>query len=85
MSDGKCIGLEVHKTSISAAVLDVDGKLVMQSIFPTPAAAILSLLHGVRGTLRSRLKNAPIPAGSMICSARTLTKCWCAIQGKMHC
>ena len=31
MSDDKFIGLDVHKTSISAAVLDESGKLVMQA------------------------------------------------------
>ena len=52
MNDSKFIGLDVHKTSISAAVLDHDGKLVMQSIFATHAAAVLSFIHGVRGSVR---------------------------------
>lgn len=52
MNYSKFIGLDVHKTSISAAVLDHDGKLVMQSIFATHAAAILSFIHGLRGTVR---------------------------------
>lgn len=52
MTDTKFIGLDVHKTSISAAVLDQDGKLVMQSIFATHAAAIRSFIDGLRGTLR---------------------------------
>src|SRR5437764_7296040 len=52
MNDSKFIGLDVHKTSISAAVLDHDGKLVMQSIFATHAAAVLSFIHGVGGSLR---------------------------------
>jgi hypothetical protein len=30
MNDTKISGLDIHKTSISAAVLDQDGKLVMQ-------------------------------------------------------
>jgi hypothetical protein len=52
MNDTKFIGLDVHKTSISAAVLDQDGKLVMQSIFATHAAAILGFIHGIGGSLR---------------------------------
>src|SRR5436190_24233871 len=52
MNDSKFIGLDVHKTSISAAVLDPDGKLVMQSIFATHAAAVLSFIHGVGGSVR---------------------------------
>jgi len=50
MSD-KFIGLDVHKTSISASVLDQDGKLVMQSVFATQAVAIVSFIQGLRGTL----------------------------------
>ena len=51
MTSAKFIGLDVHKTSISVAVLNGDGKLVMQSVVATHAAAILDFLHGVRGTL----------------------------------
>lgn len=51
MSD-KFIGLDVHKTSISASVLDPDGKLVMQSVFATQAVAIVSFIRGLRGRLR---------------------------------
>jgi hypothetical protein len=51
MSDVKFIGLDVHKTSISAAVLDGGGKLVMQAVFVTEAAAILGFIGGLKGTL----------------------------------
>jgi transposase len=52
MSDVKCIGLDVHKTSISGAVLNESGKLVMQAVFMTNAAAVLGFLRGVPGSLR---------------------------------
>ena len=52
MSDVKCIGLDVHKTSISAAVVDESGKLIMQSVFMTNAAAVLGFVRGITGTLR---------------------------------
>jgi len=52
MSDVECIGLDVHKTSISAAVLNESGKLVMKAVFMTDAAAVLGFLRGVPGTLR---------------------------------
>ena len=52
MSDVKFIGLDVHKTSISAAVLDDRGKLVMQSVLMTNAAAVLGFVRGLRGTVR---------------------------------
>lgn len=52
MSEIKCIGLDVHKTSISAAVLNENGKLVMQAVFMTNAAAVLGFVRGIPGTLR---------------------------------
>ena len=48
----KYIGMDVHQSTISVAVLDAEGKLVMQSILATHAAAILDFVHGVRGTLQ---------------------------------
>ena len=52
MADTKFIGLDVHKTSITAAVLNDDGKLVMQSVLLTQAGAILAFIRGISGTLR---------------------------------
>jgi hypothetical protein len=52
MSKLKHIGLDVHQASISVAVLDESGKLVMQSVIATRAAAILEFLNGLRGTLQ---------------------------------
>src|SRR5256886_17358566 len=51
MDNLRYIGLDVHRDTISAAVLDHDGKLIMQSVVPTRASAILDFLHGIRGTL----------------------------------
>lgn len=51
MSKIKHIGLDVHQASISVAVLDERGKLVMQSVIATRAAAVLEFLGGLRGTL----------------------------------
>lgn len=56
MSDVKFIGLDVHKTSISAAVLNESGKLLMKSVFMTDAAAVLGFVRGVSGTLRVTLE-----------------------------
>lgn len=47
----KYIGMDVHQASIAVAVLNVEGKLVMQSILATHAAAILDFIHGLRGRL----------------------------------
>ena len=51
MNSIKYVGLDVHRDTISVAVLDSDGKLVMQSVIATRASAILDFLQGLRGTL----------------------------------
>jgi len=47
----KYIGLDVHQATISVAVVDSQGKLIMESILETKAATILEFLAGLRGTL----------------------------------
>src|SRR5829696_8949882 len=44
-----CVGLDVHKASICIAVLNADGKLVMESVVETSAATVLDFLKGLRG------------------------------------
>jgi len=51
MDSIKYIGLDVHQSTISVAVLGSDGKLVMQSVLATQASAIHDFFHGLRGTL----------------------------------
>src|SRR6202158_6050584 len=47
----KYIGLDVHQATISVAVMDSRGQVVMESILETKAATILEFLAGLRGTL----------------------------------
>lgn len=51
MTKLKYIGLDVHQASISIAVREQSGKLVMQSVIATRASAILEFLEGLKGTL----------------------------------
>src|ERR1700680_2195220 len=51
MESTKYIGMDVHKDSISIAVLNSSGKLVMESIIETKAITILEFVHGLRGSL----------------------------------
>src|SRR5208282_5677959 len=51
MNDAKYIGLDVHQATISATVLDAEGKLVMEAILETKAETILQFIHGLRGSL----------------------------------
>src|SRR6202165_4560917 len=51
MNDAKYIGLDVHQATISVAVRDSDGKLVMEAILETKAETILQFIHGLRVSL----------------------------------
>lgn len=51
MNDAKYIGMDVHQATISVAVLDSAGKLVMEAIVETKAETILQFLGGLRGSL----------------------------------
>src|SRR5580704_797182 len=51
MESVKYIGLDVHQSTISVAVLDAEGKLRMQSVIATKATAVLELVKGLRGVL----------------------------------
>jgi transposase len=51
MNSVRYIGLDVHQSTISVAVLNVEGKLTMQSVIATKATAIVDLLKGLRGEL----------------------------------
>ena len=43
--------MDVHQASISIAVRDAAGKLVMESLIETKAATILEFFQGLKGTL----------------------------------
>jgi transposase len=51
MTSTKYIGLDVHKESISIAVLNFSGKVVMECVIETKASTILQFIHGLRGDL----------------------------------
>ena len=48
-SSSKYIGVEVHKESISMAVRNAAGKIVMESVMETKANMILEFVDGLRG------------------------------------
>src|SRR5271169_3969801 len=52
MDSKKYIGMDVHKESISIAVRNGAGKIVMECVIETKASVILELIHGLRGDLR---------------------------------
>ena len=67
MDTAKYIGMDVHKETVSIAVLDSSGKLVMESIVETKAITIVQFVRGLRGDLHARWKKEPGQPGYMIC------------------
>jgi transposase len=51
MNQEKYIGMDVHQATISVAVMDSSGKLIMECILETKAATILEFMQGLRGSL----------------------------------
>jgi hypothetical protein len=52
MDSKKYIGMDVHKESISIAVRNAAGELVMECVIETKASIILDFIHGLRGELQ---------------------------------
>src|ERR1700738_924687 len=51
MSQEKYIGMDVHQATISVAVMDGRGKLIMECILGTKAGTILGVIGGLQGSL----------------------------------
>src|SRR5712692_7476757 len=51
MDNRKYIGMDVHQASISIAVSDGAGKVLMECIIETKAATVLEFIQGLRGSL----------------------------------
>jgi transposase len=51
MSQEKYIGMDVHQATISVAVMDARGKLIMECVLETKAATIVEFIQGLKGTL----------------------------------
>jgi transposase len=52
MDSKKYIGMDVHKESISLAVMNAAGKIVMECVIETKASMILQFIDGLRGDLQ---------------------------------
>ena len=51
MNQAKYIGMDVHQATISVAVMDSAGKLILESILETKASTILQFIGGLHGSL----------------------------------
>jgi transposase len=56
MDSAKYIGMDVHKETISIAVLSASGKLVMESVIETKSLTIIQFIQGLRGDLHVTLE-----------------------------
>jgi hypothetical protein len=52
MDSKKYIGMDVHQESISIAVMNGAGKIVMEGVIETKASMILQFIDGLRGDLQ---------------------------------
>jgi len=52
LNDKKYIGMDVHKESISIAVRNEAGKIVMECVIETKASVIVQFIDGLRGDLQ---------------------------------
>jgi hypothetical protein len=51
MNQAKYIGMDVHQATISVAVLDSAGKLIMECMLQTKASTILQFVERLHGSL----------------------------------
>jgi hypothetical protein len=51
MESTKYVGMDVHKNTITIAVMNSAGRVVMESILETKAATLLQFMQGLRGNL----------------------------------
>ena len=68
MNSIKYMALDVHQSTISVAVLDAEGKLILQTILATQATAVLDLLRECVASCTSASKRERIRPGCMTCS-----------------
>jgi hypothetical protein len=81
MNDAKYIGLDVHQATISVAILDSAGKLVMEAILETKAETILQFVGGLRGSLQVTFEEGTCAA--WLHDLLTWHKYWFATRAKI--
>src|SRR5437762_12996142 len=62
MNQEKYIGMDVHQAIISAAVMNAEGKVLMECVLETKAATILEFMQGLRGTLALTFEEGTLAA-----------------------
>ena len=67
MDSKKYIGMDVHKESISIAVMNGAGKIGMECVIETKASMILQFFDGLRGDLQVTFEEGTSAAGCTTC------------------
>jgi transposase len=81
MSDIKYVAFDLHKATISVAVLNLDGKVVTQAVIQTDAVAIRDFLRGLSGSVHLTFEEGtqaqwlfdlarPLVSQLLICNAK---------------
>src|SRR6185295_181220 len=81
MTDIKYVAFDVHLATISAAVLNLDGKLLTQAVMQTDASAIRDFLRGLSGAVHLTFEEGtqsqwlydltrPLVSDLMVCNPR---------------
>ena len=73
MNSEKYIGMDVHQATISVAVMDSQGKVVMESVLETKASTASTLLEffaGLRGSLFVTFEEGTLVAWLYDCMSR---------------
>ncbi|GAC1434826.1 MAG: hypothetical protein NVS1B11_22580 [Terriglobales bacterium] len=82
MSQEKYIGMDVHQATISVAVMDAKGKLMMECLLETKAATILEFIQGLRGTLAVTFEEGTSAAWLHDLLSPMSTGWWSVIRGR---
>ena len=81
MTGIKYVAFDVHQATISAAVVDLSGKLITQAVFRTEASAICNFLRGISGQVHLTFEEGtqaqwlfdltrPLVAELLVCNPR---------------
>jgi transposase len=62
MSQEKYIGMDVHQATISVAVVDASGKLIMECLLETKSSTIVEFIQGLQGTVSLTFEEGTLAA-----------------------
>ena len=79
MKSDKYIGLDVHQATTVVAVLDAEGKLILDTIVATEASTLIRLLQSLNGTLHVTFEEST-QAGWLYVSPLSASRCMVGIS-----